>query len=63
MALIQNEQQYKAMMARIDEIYFSTNEKTSPYDPRLQELDILSRLVEEYEKEKPVISDEFLTLS
>lgn len=51
MALIKNEQQYKAMMARIDEIFFATDEDTSPYDPRLQELDILTQLVEEYEKE------------
>ena len=39
------------MMARIDELFFDTNENTPPDDPRLIELDVLSALVEEYEKE------------
>ena len=51
MAQIKDEKQYKAMMARIDELFFETDESTSPDDPRLQELDLLSALVEEYEKE------------
>ena len=51
MAQIQNEQQYKAMMARIDELFFQTDENTPENDPRLLELDLLSSLVEEYEKE------------
>lgn len=51
MAQIKNEQQYKAMMARIDELFFETDENTPAEDPRLQELDVLSALVEEYEKE------------
>ena len=51
MALIQNERQYKAMLARVDELFFETDEKTSPYDSRLVELDMLSALIEEYEKE------------
>lgn len=51
MSHIKTEQQYKAMMARIDEIFFTTDEKTPADDPRLLELDLLSSLVEEYEKE------------
>lgn len=39
------------MMARIDELFFSTDENTPKDDPRLLELDLLSSLVEEYEKE------------
>ena len=37
------------MMARIDQLFFETDEKTPADDPRLQELDVLSALVEEYE--------------
>ena len=51
MSTIKNEQQYKAMMARIDEIFFATDENTPADDPRLLELDVLSSLVEEYESE------------
>ena len=51
MSQIKTEQQYKAMMARIDEIFFTTDENTLADDPRLLELDILSSLVEKYEKE------------
>ena len=51
MALIQNERQYEAMLARVDELFFETDEETSPYDPRLVELDMLAALIEEYEKE------------
>ena len=51
MAQIKDEKQYKAMMARIDELFFETDENTSAEDPRLQELDLLSALVEEYENE------------
>ena len=51
MAQIKDEKQYKAMMARIDELFFETDENTPADDPRLQELDLLSVLVEEYEKE------------
>lgn len=38
-------------MARIDELFFSTDESTPSDDPRLLELDMLSSLVEDYEKE------------
>ena len=51
MAQIKNEKQYKAMMARIDELFFDTDENTPQDDPRLLELDVLSALVEEYEQE------------
>ena len=51
MAQIKDEKQYKAAMARIDELFFDTDESTPADDPRLLELDILSALVEEYEQE------------
>lgn len=51
MAQIRDEQQYRAMMARIDELFFDTDENTPVNDPRLLELDLLSALVEEYEQE------------
>ena len=51
MAQIKDEKQYKAIMARIDELFFETDENTPADDPRLQELDVLSALIEEYEKE------------
>ncbi len=51
MAQIKDEIQYKAMMARIDQLFFETDENTPADDPRLQELDKLSALVEEYEKQ------------
>ncbi|MBR5034510.1 MAG: helix-turn-helix domain-containing protein [Bacteroidales bacterium] len=51
MPLIKNDNQYKAMMARIDELFFATDENTPANDVRLVELDILSSIVEEYEQE------------
>lgn len=51
MAQIKDETQYKAMMARIDQLFFETDENTPADDPRLLELDLLSALVEEYENE------------
>lgn len=39
-------------MKRIDELFFTTDESTPANDPRLVELDVLSALVEEYEKEE-----------
>lgn len=62
MAQIKDKKQYDAMMARIDELFFETDENTPADDPRLQELDLLSALVEEYEKENfpietPTLSD------
>lgn len=62
MAKIKTEKEYKAIMSRIDELFFSTDENTAKDDPRLIELDMLSSLVEEYEKERfpietPSLSD------
>ena len=51
MARLENEYQYNAVMERVDKLFFETNEDTLPNDPRLVELDILSELIEEYEKE------------
>jgi HTH-type transcriptional regulator/antitoxin HigA len=51
MAHIKTEQQYNAIMKRIDQLFFETDETTSSDDPRLVELDLLSSLIEEYEKE------------
>jgi HTH-type transcriptional regulator/antitoxin HigA len=48
---IKTEKEYAAIMARIDQLFFETNEDTPSDDPRLIELDMLSALVEEYEKE------------
>ena len=44
-------QLYNAIMKRIDDLFFETGENTPSNDPRLVELDLLSELVEEYEKE------------
>ena len=51
MAKIKDEKQYRAVMARIEELFFETDENTPSDNPRLAELDLLSALVEEYEKE------------
>ncbi|MBQ4255057.1 MAG: hypothetical protein II721_03565 [Bacilli bacterium] len=51
MESIKDEIQYKAIMARIDELFLETDEDTPADDARLQELDLLSALIEEYEKE------------
>ena len=42
MAQIKDEKQYKAMMARIDELFFETDENTPADDLRLQELETLA---------------------
>lgn len=49
------------MMARIDELFFATDENTPADDPRLLELDVLSALVEEYEQEHYPIEGPTLT--
>ena len=46
MAQIKDERQYKAMLSRIDTLFFETDEQTTSDDPRLLELDLLSALVE-----------------
>ena len=47
---ILDDKQYKATMARIDDLFFATDETTPSTDPRLMELDRLSALVEDYER-------------
>ena len=51
MAQIKSKEQYDAIMARIDELFFVTDENTPKEDKRLLELDVLSAMVEEYEQE------------
>lgn len=51
MAQIKDRKQYDAIMARIDELFFATDENTPKDDKRLLELDVLSAMVEEYEQE------------
>ena len=51
LAHIKTEKEYAAIMARIDQLFYETDENTPVEDPRLIELDVLSALVEEYEKE------------
>ncbi|MBQ0123626.1 MAG: helix-turn-helix domain-containing protein [Bacteroidales bacterium] len=51
MAQIKSKEQYDAIMARIDELFFATDENTPKDDKRLLELDVLSAMVEEYEQE------------
>ena len=48
---IKDRKQYDAIMARIDELFFATDENTPKDDKRLLELDLLSAMVEEYEQE------------
>lgn len=62
MAQIKSQAQYNAIMARIDELFFATDEHTPKDDKRLLELDVLSAMVEEYEQEHfpiqtPTLSD------
>ena len=51
MARIMNEMQYDAIMKRVDELMFATDESTPVSDTRMVELDLLTEMVEEYEKE------------
>ena len=51
MAKIQNETAYKAAMERIEELMPLVDENTPRDDKNLVELDLLSALVEDYEKE------------
>lgn len=48
--MIRNEQQYGAIMNRIDELLKVVNNKTSFSDSNFIELDILSEMVEKYEE-------------
>ena len=47
MARIMNEMQYDAIMKRVDELMFATDESTPVSDPRMVELDLLTEMVEE----------------
>jgi len=65
MAQIKSKEQYDAIMARIDELFFATDESTPKDDKRLLELDALSAMAEEYEQEHypiqlPSLSDTIL---
>lgn len=51
MAYIKTDKEYKAIMDRIDQLLFDTDEATPSDDPRLIELDMLAAQIEEYEKE------------
>jgi len=51
MAQIKSREQYDAIMARIDELFFATDENTPKEDKRLLELDALSAMAEEYGQE------------
>ena len=62
MAKIENERQYEAMMARIDELLEIVDDNTPVEDRNSIELDLLSSLVAEYEKvhypvKKPTLVD------
>ena len=52
-------------MKRIEELFFETDENTQPEDSRLLELDVLSEMVEDYERlhfpiDKPAPSEELV---
>lgn len=62
MAQIKNEQTYRAVLKRIDELLPLTDDDVSRDDPNVLELDMLSDMVEEYEDVhypigKPSIAD------
>ena len=62
MAHIQNEEQYRAIMQRIDELMDIVTDDTPDYNPSYVELDLLSELVADYEQEhypieKPTLID------
>ena len=65
MAQIKSKKQYDAIMARINELFFATDSNTPTEDKRLLELDALSAMIEEYEREHypiqtPSLSDTIL---
>ena len=49
--------EYVSALARFDELFFSTDDNTPKDDPSLGELERLSVLLEEYEKETTQIQD------
>lgn len=50
MKRIQSDKEYRKTMKRIEELFFETDENTQPEDSRLLELDVLSEMVEDYER-------------
>jgi HTH-type transcriptional regulator/antitoxin HigA len=51
MRLISNETEYKAIMARVDELVEIVDDNTPPTDKNYVELDFLADLIVSYEKE------------
>jgi antitoxin component HigA of HigAB toxin-antitoxin module len=51
MRSIVNESEYNAIMARVNELVEIVDDHTSPYDKNYVELDFLTDIVVEYEKE------------
>ena len=47
---IETQQQYDEAINRVEELYSQTNENTPIGDPKMLELDLLGRMVEEYEE-------------
>lgn len=65
MKRIQSDKEYRKTMKRIEELFFETDENTQPEDSRLLELDVLSEMVEDYERlhfpiDKPATSEELV---
>lgn len=65
MKRIQSDKEYRKTMKRIEELFFETDENTQPEDSRLLELDVLSEMVEDYERlhfpiDKPTPSEELV---
>ena len=68
MRMISNETEYKAIMARFDELVEIVDDNTPPTDKNYIELDFLTDLIVTYEKEhysigKFLHSEEFLSTS
>ena len=66
--MISNETEYKAIMARVDELVEIVDDNTSPTDKNYIELDFLTDLIVAYEKEhfpigKFLRSEEFVSTS
>lgn len=55
MALIKTEKEFKAVLARIDELVPLTGEGVAEDDPKNLELNLLCELVAEYEDENVVL--------
>ena len=55
MALIKTEKEFRAILARIDELVHLTGEGVAEDDPKNLELNLLCELVAEYEDENVVL--------